>query len=99
MRYTAYDPKTGATFFPKVYPNFPYAQRFCRFCERELDVINALHNQDHPEIYKCIMICENPDCEAFDEEARKAYIRVYYSSEEALVLFESVFLRYQRIEK
>lgn len=62
-------------------PHFPYAERFCPFCERQLTLVEAIHVQEAPENYKALFICFNPDCGAYDEAARKAYARVYYSSE------------------
>jgi hypothetical protein len=97
--YTAYDPMTGATFFPKVIDGFQYPKRYCPFCEHQCNVVNALHRLDHPEIFKAIFMCENPKCEAYDLEVKKCYVRVYYSSEEALQAFEAVFLRFERLEK
>lgn len=94
-----YDAKTGAVVVPRVIENFPYPQRFCPFCEREITVVNAAHSIDEPIIYKCIYICDNPKCGAFDEEAKKAYARVYYSCEEALQAFETVMLKFRVEEK
>lgn len=87
------------TVMAKIIPGFPYPPRFCPFCQRQLEVINAIHKTGEEEIFKAIMICENPECGAFDEEAKKAYARVYYSCTEAQHIFEAVLLRARRIEK
>lgn len=72
----------------KVYSNFPYTIRYCPYCERQLTVHRALHIRDEMEHYKAVLICLNPKCEAYDEEAREAYVRVYYSSEKAYNILE-----------
>jgi len=97
--YTAYDAASGATFFPKILDGFPYPTRPCPVCDRECEVVNALHSADHPEIYKAIYMCENPNCDFYDLEVRKCYVRVYYSCEDAVNLFETVFLRFERLSK
>lgn len=89
----------GAKVITHVIPGFPYAQRDCPFCERELGVVNAIHLQGDEEIYKAIMRCFNSQCGAFDEDAKKSYIKVYYSGEIALNMFELVLLRYAFEEK
>ena len=75
-------------FFPpeilsRTIPGFPYAERFCRFCDQPCTMVKAVHLQDAPEHYKALFICENPLCECYDEDARSQYARVYYSSDEA----------------
>tara|TARA_Y100001949_G_C15787154_1_gene243315 strand:+ start:339 stop:515 length:177 start_codon:yes stop_codon:yes gene_type:complete len=42
--------------------------------------------------YKAIFICGYEDCPAFDYEGRKAYVKLYYSSEEAQIVFEDILL-------
>lgn len=73
---------------PKKRTNFPYAQRFCPFCEKELTLVEAIHIQESLNDYKALFICFNKDCGAYDEEARQAYCRVYYSSNEAYQVLE-----------
>jgi hypothetical protein len=67
----------------KIIKGFPYPERFCKYCEEPLQIWKAFHIQETPELYKVIFICLNKDCESYDEEARDAYVRVYYSSNEA----------------
>lgn len=76
----------------RIIPGFPYAKRFCPYCERELQILKALHIMDQEEHYKAILICDSPLCDAHDEEARKAYLRVYYSSEFAYKALETVMI-------
>jgi hypothetical protein len=68
---------------PQLRGNFPYPERFCPYCERELTLIEAIHIQDHLEHYKALYLCLNTECGAYDEAAGQAYARVYYSSNEA----------------
>lgn len=67
----------------KIISGFPYPKKYCKYCNKECRLVDAIHMTESPEIYKALYICENDSCEAFDEPARKAYARVYYSSEEA----------------
>lgn len=71
-------------------PHFPYPERSCPFCERPVTIVEAVHIQEHPENFKVLFICFNPECGAYDEAAGQAYARVYYSSVEAYRLLEQV---------
>lgn len=62
---------------------FPYPERFCPFCERTLECVDAIHISREQEHYKALYMCMNDQCGAFDMEAKKAYARIYFSSEEA----------------
>ncbi len=81
--------------------NFPYPERHCKYCSKKCEIVDAIHISSHPEDYKVLFICMNPRCEAFDEPGRKAYARVYYSSEEAYAKLELHRIWYDRktIEK
>lgn len=72
----------------RIIPGFPYAERFCPYCDLPCVMTDAVHLQNTPEHYKALFICTNPQCGAHDEAARKAYARVYYSSEEAYYALE-----------
>lgn len=74
----------------RIIPGFPYVERYCPYCERLLKVYRAIHIQDMEEHYKAVLICDNPDCGAYDEETKEAYIRVYYSSEFAYKTLELI---------
>lgn len=67
----------------KTISGFPYPSKYCTYCNKECKLVDAIHVTDSPEIYKALYICMNDMCEAYDEPARKAYAKVYYSSEEA----------------
>ena len=69
--------------------NFPYKELFCPFCERELTLIEAIHVENHLEHYKALHICFNKECGAYDEPARRAYAKIYYSSPEAYYTLDS----------
>lgn len=76
--------------------NFPYPVKPCAYCKKNCELVDALHVQKNPELFKALYICKNPRCEAFDEPARKAYAKVYYSSEEALQKLELARIYYDR---
>lgn len=63
--------------------NFPYGEKKCRYCNKNCELIDVVHIYDRPEHYKALYICQNRSCACYDEEARKAYAKVYYSSDEA----------------
>jgi hypothetical protein len=86
----------GKPILTRVIPSFPYAERFCPYCEQELTVMNAIHVDGHEEIFKCIYQCMNDNCGAYDEEGNMSYVRAYYSCEHALHLFEALFLKIHR---
>ena len=65
----------------KIIKGFPYVKRHCKYCEQGLSIWKAFHIINNEEIYKAIFICLNKNCESYDEEARDAYVRVYYSSQ------------------
>lgn len=92
----AIDSKTGVPILTATVKGFPYPERNCPFCEQELSVENAIHHPEHGEIYKCVYQCLNDQCGSYDEEAQSSYVRVYYSSDLALELFETLFLKIQR---
>lgn len=63
--------------------DFPYKELNCPFCERELTMVEAIHIESELEHYKALYICFNPECGAYDEAARRAYAKIFYSSPEA----------------
>jgi hypothetical protein len=76
--------------------DFPYPDRYCTYCNKKCDLVDAIHMAQHPENYKALYICQNPRCEAYDEPARAAYARVYYSSNEAFENLEVQRIWYER---
>jgi len=79
-------------------PHFPYTRRHCRYCEQELELVEAIHIEKEPEHYKGLYLCQNPKCGCFDEESKSQYVRVYYSSEQAFRKLE-VHRIYRNIDK
>lgn len=69
--------------------NFPYKELFCPFCEGRLTLVEAIHIEKELEHYKGLYICFNEKCGAYDEDARKAYVKIYYSSQEAYYTLDS----------
>ena len=67
----------------RIIPNFPYPDKYCTYCNRKCQLVDAIHMVSDPASYKALYICKNDKCEAFDEPARKAYAKVYYSTQEA----------------
>lgn len=51
------------------------------------------------EHFKALYICENPECPAYDEPAKKAYAYVYYSDVEAWQALELQRIWYSRDER
>ena len=76
--------------------NFPYPDKYCTYCNKKCDLVDAIHVSEHPEMYKALYICQNPKCDAFDDEAREAYAKVYYSSEEAYAGLEMQRIYFDR---
>lgn len=64
----------------KKIEGFSYVNRNCSYCEREMKLIKVAHLESEPENYKALFYCLNPTCGAYDEEARKCYALVYYST-------------------
>lgn len=79
----------------RVIPDFPYPEKICPFCFKKLVVVNAVHYEDKYH-FKALYLDSNPNCPVYDEGARKAYAKVYYSSEEAFEYFRDVKIPVQR---
>jgi len=77
-------------YVTRLIDGFPYLIKSCRFCKQELLLIEAVHIQGQEEIYKTLYFCENDDCPAYDEPARKQYAKVYYSCEDAYERLETL---------
>lgn len=76
--------------------DFPYLDRYCTYCNKKCELVDAIHIALTPQDYKALYICMNPRCEAFDEPARAAYARVYYSSQDAFDALETNRIWYDR---
>ena len=91
---------SSGTVLGRVIKDFPYPHRECGLCSRPLQLVNAIHSDQDVYHYKAIFVCGYQSCPAFDYEGRKAYVRLYYSSEEAHIVFEDILLPvYGRKEK
>lgn len=80
----------------RVIPDFPYPEKICPYCFKKLIVVNAVHWHEDRYQYKALYLDPNPDCPVYDEGARKAYARIYYSSEDAYSAFHNVKIPVQR---
>jgi hypothetical protein len=91
---------SSGTVLGRVIKDFPYPSRDCALCSRGLKLVNAIHSDQDVYHFKAIYVCAYESCPAFDYEDRKAYVKLYYSSEEAHIVFEDVLLPvYGRREK
>ena len=79
----------------RVIPDFPYPEKICPYCFKPLIVVNAIQSEDQYH-YKALYLDNNPKCPVYDEGARKAYARIYYSSEEAFEYYRDVKIPVQR---
>ena len=79
----------------RVIPDFPYPEKICPYCFKKLTVVNAVHYKDKYH-YKALYLDPNPDCRIYDEGARTAYAKIYYSSEEAFEYYRDVKIPVQR---
>jgi len=80
----------------RLIQDFPYPVKTCPFCFKELKVVNAIHYENDVYHYKALYLDPNPRCPVYDEGARKAYARIYYSSEEAYWYYGNVSIPVQR---
>lgn len=80
----------------RVIKDFPYPEKTCPYCNSILTVVNAIHYENDKYHFKALYLDPNPKCPVYDEGARKAYARVYYSSEEAFEYFRDVKIPVQR---
>lgn len=73
---------------------FPYPVKFCVYCNKEMLLVKTLHIQESPENFKAIYVCYNTRCEAYDEPAGRAYVKVYYSTERAASMLDNITLHF-----
>lgn len=81
------------------YPDFPYPEKFCAYCNKNMTLVKTYHIIDSPHDFKGIYICYNQSCDAYDEPAERAYVRVYYSSPKAAFTLDRVRSRIDQPEK
>lgn len=79
--------------------DFPYPTKICPYCMKEMVVVNAVHYELDKYQYKALYLDPNPDCPVYDEGARKAYAKLYYSSEDAYASFHNISIPVQRWER
>lgn len=80
----------------RIIPGFPYPEKLCPYCNAKLKVVNAIHYEQDKYHFKALYLDPNPKCPVYDEGARKAYARIYYSSEEAFEYYRDVKIPVQR---
>lgn len=80
----------------RVIKDFPYPEKICPYCLKTLVVVNAVHWHEDQYQYKALYLDPNPECPVYDEGARKAYARIYYSSEDAYASFHNIKIPVQR---
>jgi hypothetical protein len=85
--------------FGQLIKDFPYPVKMCPYCMREMKVVNAVHYEPDKYQYKALYLDPNPECPVYDEGARKAYARIYYSSEDAYIAFHNISIPVQRWER
>lgn len=80
----------------RIIKDFPYPEKTCPYCNSILVVVNAIHYENDKYHFKALYLDPNPKCPVYDEGARKAYARIYYSSEESFEYFRDVKIPVQR---
>jgi hypothetical protein len=85
--------------FGQLIKDFPYPVKVCPYCMKEMKVVNAVHYEPDKYQYKALYLDPNPSCPVYDEGARKAYARIYYSSEDAYIAFHNISIPVQRWER
>jgi len=76
--------------------DFPYPEKFCPYCNTKLIPVNAIHLIQDIYHFKVLYFDNNINCPAYNEGARLAYARIYYSSQEAFNAFHNVEIPVQR---
>jgi hypothetical protein len=80
----------------RVIKDFPYPEKLCPYCNTTLKVVNAIHYEQDKYHFKALYLDPNPNCPVYDEGAKRAYARIYYSSEEAFWYYQNVKIPVQR---
>jgi hypothetical protein len=82
-----------------IIKDFPYPEKICPFCMKKLKVVQAIHLTTDKYQYKVLYLDPNPGCPVYDENVRKAYARIYYSSDDAYAAFHDVSMPVYRWEQ
>ena len=80
----------------RVIEDFPYPEKLCPYCNAKLVVVNAVHYQEDPYQFKALYLDPNIKCPVYNEGARKAYARIYYSTDDAYAYFHEVKIPVKR---
>lgn len=80
----------------RLIKDFPYPTKTCPYCNSILKVVNAIHWDEDKYQFKALYLDPNPNCPVYDEGARQAYARIYYSSEDAFAAFRDIKIPVQR---
>lgn len=75
---------------------FPYPEKFCPYCNTLMQMDKVVHIAGSEELFKAIFVCWNRDCGVYDLESRKAYVKIYYSCQEALDMLEGAIFKIDR---
>ena len=89
----------GMPVVSNMIDGFPYPMQYCPYCERDCILQAAFHVIDEEHHFKAVYVCDNTNCGAFDEDAKSAYVKVYYSSQESYEKLEGTLLRVPRETK
>ena len=76
--------------------DFPYPDKTCPYCGQILVPVNAIHLVQDMYQFKALYLDKNINCPAYDEGARLAYARIYYTSQEAFEAFRDIKMPVQR---
>lgn len=80
----------------RLIKDFPYPTKTCPYCNSILKVVNAIHWDKDKYQFKALYLDPNPNCPVYNEGARQAYARIYYSSEDAFEAFRDIKIPVQR---
>lgn len=89
MKMVRFDP-FSSDLIETRYPNFPYPDKNCPYCNKILTLAKTIHIKSMPFEFKCVYVCYNPSCDAYDEPGDRAYVKVYYSSEYAAKVLDYI---------
>ncbi len=99
MKYNYYDLINQGHILGGLIDNFDYPEKICPYCFKPLVPVQAIHWVEDKFQYKSLYFCSFAECPVYDEGAKKAYARIYYSSEQAYVEFCDVQMPVQRWEQ
>jgi hypothetical protein len=80
-----------------IIDGFPYPEKECPICGSVLQLSRVAHVLDTPENFKALYVCLNDKCDAYDV-GKKAYVKVYFSSQEAYDKLGALLMQLPRRE-